>query len=244
MSRFFVPPEAVRGSIIVINGKEAHHIIDVMRLKAADRVVTFDGTGKEYSGIIKEVSRNSLTVDIVETRSPLQGMKSEITLIQALPKKDKMDYIVEKTTELGVRFIVPVVTERTIPDWGEAKSLAQAGRWRKIAMEAAKQCGRVDIPVISGILRLKDAVNNFAGFDTRLIAVLNNDTISIREAMKGFGQGKIVVAIGPEGDFTPDETKQAKEKGFKAISLGPRVLKSDTAGLALISILNYELSSY
>ena len=242
MSRFFIPPEAVKGNKIVISGREAHHILDVMRLQASDNVVTFDGTGKEYAGVIKEISRNSLTVEIAETRISSEKITSEITLLQALPKKEKMDYIVEKSTELGVHSILPVVTARTIPDWDEAKKRAQAERWRKIATEAAKQCGRVDIPAISPIAAFTDAVNEFTHFDMRLIAVLNNETISIKEAMKGFELGKIVIAIGPEGDFTADETKSAQKNGFKAISLGPRVLKSDTAGLALLSILNYELS--
>lgn len=243
MSRFFIPPEAVRGKSMIISGKEAHHIIDVMRLKTSDTVVTFDGTGKEYTGVIKEISRNSLTVEIIETRTQAGRDSPQITLIQALPKKEKMDYIVEKSTELGVHSIIPVLTERAIPDWDETKRRSQAERWKKIAREAAKQCGRLDIPAVSAISSFADSVKNFSSFDLRLIAILSEEAVPVKDAIKGFKSGNIVIAIGPEGDFTADEAKGAGESGFKAIDLGPRVLKSDTAGLALLAILNYALSN-
>lgn len=243
MSRFFVPPEAVKGSSIVIGGKEAHHILDVMRLKVSDTVVTFDGTGKEYKGVIREVSRNSLTVEIKDVRIPAGGESGRITLLQAMPKKEKMDYIVEKATELGVHAIAPVITARTIPDWSESKKKAQSERWAKIAREAAKQCSRLDIPSISPISDFADSIKAYADFDMKMIAVLNDETVSVKSAMAGFTTGKIAIAIGPEGDFTSEEVSMAKDCGFKPVSLGSRVLKSDTAGLALLAILNYELSN-
>ncbi|MDD5137013.1 MAG: 16S rRNA (uracil(1498)-N(3))-methyltransferase [Candidatus Omnitrophica bacterium] len=243
MSRFFVPSEAVSGNSIIVTGKEAHHILDVMRLKMFDTVVTFDGTGKEYVGVINDISRNSLTIGITEIRTSSEKEISSITLLQALPKKEKMDYIVQKSTELGVHSIVPVLTERTIPVWDEAKMRAQAARWKKIATEAAKQCGRVDIPEISPISKFTDAIKDFPGFDMRLIAVLSDEAVPLKNAIGGLVSGKVVLAIGPEGDFTADETAAAKKYSFKPISLGRRVLKSDTAGLALLSILNYELSN-
>ena len=228
---------------IIISGREAHHILDVMRLEISDSVVTFDGTGKEYVGLIKDISRNSLTVEIIETRTPARMEASEITLLQAMPKREKMDYIIEKSTELGVHSIIPVITQRTIPDWDESKKRLQVERWKKIAKEAAKQCGRLDIPAVSAISGFTDTVKDFADFNMRLIAILSEDVIPIKDALAGFRSGHIVIAIGPEGDFTAEEARAAKASGFKAITLGPRVLKSDTAGLALISILNYELSS-
>ncbi len=231
------------GNKIIISGREAHHILDVMRLKVSDNVITFDGTGKEYAGVIRDISGNSLTVEIRATRTPAGREAWEVTLLQAMPKKEKMDYIVEKSTELGVHAIAPVVTKRTIPDWDEPKRRSQVERWRKIAKEAAKQCGRLDIPAISAISGFTETIKSFADFDKRLIAILNEEAMPIKDAVTGFRSGKIVIAIGPEGDFTADEARAAEESGFKAISLGPRVLKSDTAGLALLSILSYELSS-
>jgi 16S rRNA (uracil1498-N3)-methyltransferase len=243
MSRFFVPPEAVKGNSITISGKEAHHIIDVMRLKVSDRVVTFDGTGKEYAGIISGISRNLLTVEIAKTRLLSEKMSSKITLLQALTKKEKMDYIVEKATELGVYSMIPVITARTIPDWDKEKRQAQADRWRKIAREAAKQCGRADVPAVSEITNFMDAIKKSGSFNACFIAVLSDSTMPLKQAIAGSLPARIAIAIGPEGDFTADESNAAMENGFKAVNLGPRVLKSDTAGLALLSILDYESSN-
>jgi len=242
MSRFFVPKEFVKSKTIEISGKEAHHILDVMRLKKLDKIVAFDGTGKEYVGFIKEIKKSALSVEIVETRNPAEAEKSKITLIQALPKKDKMDFIVEKATELGVYSIIPVVTERTIPRWDQAKRSAHEDRWRKISREAAKQCGRADIPSIGNIVEFSQSIKSASDFDLGLIAVLSDDTIAISDALQGFKGGRLAIAIGPEGDFTPQEAAQAKDSGFKSVSLGTRVLKSDTASLASLAILNYELS--
>ena len=243
MSRFFVNKDAVKGNSIIISGKEAHHIIDVMRLKVQDKVVTFDGAGREYAGFIKEAGRKSVIIEIVEVRTPHGRTTYGITLLQAIPKKDKMDYIVEKSTELGVSKIIPLVTERTIPNWDEPKKASSVERWRKIATEASKQCGRADIPEIGLIKNFSDISANTVGFGLSLIAALDDGAIRLKDALSGFGPGKVAIAVGPEGDFTPGEVARAKEIGFKVVNLGSRVLKSDTAGLFMLAILNYELTN-
>ncbi|MDD5495638.1 MAG: 16S rRNA (uracil(1498)-N(3))-methyltransferase [Candidatus Omnitrophica bacterium] len=242
MSRFFVPKQAVKGNRILISGSEAHHILDVMRLKVLDKVVAFDGTGKEYVGFIKDVKRKSLVVEVVETRSPLSKTASRITLIQAIPKKDKMDYIVEKATELGVDTVLPVMTKRTIVRWDERKSISNVSRWKRIALEASKQCGRRDIPRIGDVKDFEEALKNSSEYDLAIIAALTEERSGLKDALKGFGGGKIAIAIGPEGDFTPGEVGSAIENNFKPVSLGSRVLKSDTAAVAALSILNYEFT--
>ena len=243
MSRFYVPPEAVKGNEIFITGMEAHHILDVMRLKKTDKVVTFDGTGREYTGFIKDVKRKSLTVEITETRGGVSNKGNpEITIIQAITKKEKMDYIVEKATELGVNSIMPVVAARTIPEWDEPKKKKQADRWQAIAKEASKQCGRPDVPVIQTIRPFKEAVRDLSGYGLMLIAALDDDSIELKEALRPFKGGKVAIAIGPEGDFTSEEVECAKGAGFKLVSLGSRVLKSDTAGLAVLAIMDYEFA--
>jgi len=243
MSRFFVPKEFVKTDSIYITGKEAHHILDVMRLKVSDEVVVFDGTGKEYTGIVKAVDRKSLEVRIKSTREPSAGSNRILTLIQAIPKKDKMDYIVEKATELGVSRIIPVTTERTIPEWSDAKRASIVERWRKISMEAAKQCGRADIPEVNPIASIDKTVGELKEYDLKLIAILSDKAIKLKDTLKGCDGRKIAVAIGPEGDFTAKEADNALEAGFRMVNLGPRVLKSDTAGLAVLSIIGYEYAS-
>lgn len=243
MSRFFVPKESVKGNRILISGEEAHHILDVMRLKPLDKVVAFDGTGKEYVGFIKKARKKTLSVEIVETRTPLNKETAKIVLIQAIPKKDKMDYIVEKSTELGVSSIIPIITKRTIVSWDEPKKALSVERWRRIARESSKQCGRSEVPKIEDVKDFNDAIENSSVYDLALIAALSDNSIRLKEAISGFRGGKLAIAIGPEGDFTPDEIKKAKEANFRLISLGSRVLRSDTAGLAILAILNYEFAS-
>ena len=243
MSRFYVNKESVKGNRIYISGKEAHHILDVMRLKLLDDVVVFDGTGKEYAGVVKKAGRKSLEVEIKEIRNAPRKEFHIITLIQAIPKKEKMDYISEKATELGVSYIIPVTTERTIPDWGEAKKASIVERWRRIAREAAKQCGRLDIPDVRSIMPLEEAIKTVDGYDLKLIAALNNKGIKLKDALKSCKGSKIVIAIGPEGDFTPEEIDAAVKADFLIVNLGPLTLKSDTAGLAVLSVMNYECSS-
>jgi 16S rRNA (uracil1498-N3)-methyltransferase len=242
MSRFYVPPASIDGKIITVTGDEAHHIRDVMRLKVSDRVVAFDGTGHEYVGVLKELGPKSVVVEIIQTRVPSGAQNFTITLIQAIPKKEKMDYIVEKATELGVFRIVPVMTERTIVDWDQKKKDSSADRWRRISLAASKQCGRLDIPSIESVRNFKETLKDKAEYNLALIAALSEDAIPLKKILSGFKSGNIVVAIGPEGDFTPDEIKMAEGAGYKLVGLGRRVLKSDTAGLAALAIIDHELS--
>jgi 16S rRNA (uracil1498-N3)-methyltransferase len=165
-----------------------------------------------------------------------------ITLIQAIPKKDKMDYIVEKATELGASRIIPVMTERTIVEWDRKKKDASVERWKRISLAASKQCGRLDIPEIPPVADFKALVRNKSEYGLSLIAALTDQAAGLRRSIAGFKKGSVAIAIGPEGDFTPKEVEAARSAGYKPVSLGRRVLKSDTAGLAVLSILNYELS--
>ena len=240
MSRFYIPRGSIKGKMITISGSQAHHILDVMRLKRLDKVVTFDGTGVEYVGFIKDAKPKSLTVEVISTRKVLKADTPKITLIQAIPKKERMDYIVEKATELGASSIMPVVTSRTIPDWNESKKASHVERWCRIAMEASKQCGRADVPTVGAIKDFKDVIKSPQAYELGLIAALSDESIRLKEALTEFKAGTIAVAIGPEGDFTTEEVTTAKEAGFRLVNLGPRVLRSDTAGLAVLSVINYE----
>jgi 16S rRNA (uracil1498-N3)-methyltransferase len=243
MSRFYVSKESVKENQVLISGKEAHHILDVMRLKVSDEIVVFDGTGKEYVGKVKEVGHKTLSLEIVKTRDAIIHERYNVTLIQAIPKKDKMDYIVEKATELGVDRVIPVITTRTIPDWNESKKVGIVERWERIAQETAKQCGRTVLPEIKPIMDFKNAIIAASSVHTsevRMIAALSDKTIKLKNVLKSYGSGKIVIAIGPEGDFTKEEIEFANKSGFKTVSLGSRVLKSDTAALALLAMINYE----
>jgi 16S rRNA (uracil1498-N3)-methyltransferase len=239
MSRFYVGPQSVKDGLIKITGPEAHHIADVMRLKSGDEVVTFDGSGSEYRGLIQQANSRSVTIRISSSRKVVQDTGTAVTLIQAIPKKDKMDYIVEKASELGVSAILPVMCERSIPDWDRAKKIARVERWRKIAICASKQCARTDVPKIEEITTLDEAASRVSGCALKLIATLGDKTVTMKEAMSSSPKGPVAIAIGPEGDFTAGEVASAMGHGFVPVSLGQRVLKSDTAGLAAIVMINY-----
>lgn len=244
MSRFYAPPEAISSGSISIGGAEAHHIVDVMRLKEGDTVTVFDGTGTEYDGTIAACRRKAVIVTVKHARRVSSPAAVHLTLIQALPKKEKMDMIIEKATELGVSSVIPVVTARTIVDWDAAKRERSVERWRKIATGAAKQSGRADVPSIGGVVRFKDLMAHHGPYDRAYIAALSEGALPLREALAGVtGSGRrLAFAIGPEGDFTPEEVAAAVAAGFTLISLGRRVLKSDTAALAALAIAAYELS--
>jgi 16S rRNA (uracil1498-N3)-methyltransferase len=167
----------------------------------------------------------------------------DITLAQAIPKKAKMEHIVEKATELGVSRVIPLVTGRTIVRPDELGREKKVLKWKKIAAESSKQCGRVDVPPVENITRLEDLVKALDEYDLALLAHVSEKTEPIKKALTGFKSGKIIVFIGPEGDFTPEEIKMVEGKGnCRFISLGKRVLRADTAGLFVLSILNYEFT--
>jgi len=245
MSRFYVPKEKIdeARNIAVIDGEEAHHVVDVMRLKEPDKVVMFDGTGNEYTGFIKSVDKRSknVTVEIVKAERPAPARVSEVTLVQAIPKKGKMDTIVDKATELGAGKIKPVITARTVVRPDEAGINKKAARWRKIAVVSAKQCGRADVPEVDEPASYGEVLGGIDEYDLVLVACLSGKTVPLKEAVGDFTSGRVMILVGPEGDFTPEEISLASGSNVKHVSLGWRVLKSDTAGLFMLSVLGYEL---
>lgn len=240
MSRFYVPPECVSGGKIVIRGDELHHARDVMRLAADDEITVFDGTGKEYHGIIREVDKGQMIIAIEKTLERKAG-GCRLTLIQALPKSDKMDLIVEKATELGVERIIPTVTERTVVRPDIKKESLKVERWRKIALIAAKQCGRSTIPEVSGITGFEGSLKALNDPEIKIMPCLYDDTKALKEVLRGRKFGSAAVFIGPEGDFTKREVEEAKAIGAIPVSLGNEVLRSETAAICALSVLNYEL---
>lgn len=242
MGRFFINKRDIVDGEVVISGGEARHISEVMRLSVGDPIVVFDGEGGEYSGTIKELDHpnKNLTVTIDSEKSLSKEEGPRITLVQAIPKKNKMDLVVEKTTELGVHKIIPMLTERTVvrPDSRSSRKVTE--RWRRIAIETSKQCARAFVPEISDIKIFKEIVALAKDHDFAFLACLEGETVSIKEAISKNIAGSVLVMVGPEGDFSPRELEYAESRGFSLISLGKRVLKSETAGLFVVSVIGYE----
>ncbi|RKY42688.1 MAG: 16S rRNA (uracil(1498)-N(3))-methyltransferase [Candidatus Makaraimicrobium thalassicum] len=244
MNRFYVPGTNIRKGEIMIDGEEAHHMMDVIRLQDGDKVVIFDGTGNEYTGFIKKTGRRPrrVIVEIVRTERPSVESIPKVTLAQAIPRKGKMDYIVEKATELGVFRLIPLVSERTVVRPDAAGCRRKTGRWRKIAIETSKQCGRSSIPVVDEITGFGEIARQIDQYDLALLAGFMHNAVSIKESLAGFRTGDILVFIGPEGDFSPEEIRMADRDNCRFVSLGSRILKSDTAGLFVLSAVDYEFS--
>lgn len=240
MSRFYVPPECVAGGKVIIRGDELHHARDVMRLAAGDGIAVFDGTGKEYHGVILNVDKEQMTV-AVEKTVERKDEDCRLILVQALPKLDKMGLIIEKATELGAAKIIPVTTGRTVVRPDAKKENSKAERWRKIALVAAKQCGRTTIPEVMPVTGFGDALKILNDAEIKIIPCLSGDTKALKEVLNGRKVKSAAVLIGPEGDFTDKEINDAKAAGAVPVSFGPEVLRSETAAICALSVLNYEL---
>jgi 16S rRNA (uracil1498-N3)-methyltransferase len=237
--RFFISPDQVSGSRITIIGEDVRHIATVLRMKTGDELLLCDGEGAEYAAKIARVGRSEITTEIIGQRNREVSFP-RITLGQGLPKSDKMDLIVQKASELGAASIVPLVTERTIVKVkdGEKRIL----RWRKIAREAAMQSNRPDVPKVESIRRFDDFLRTLdPGPGPLLLLPWEEGTEPIRNVLrKTSGVMNITVLIGPEGGFSAAEAELAKGRGFHLVSLGPNILRTETAAIAVLGMIGYE----
>lgn len=241
--RFYVSPEAIfteRRIIEIKDREEIHHIRDVMRLKKDTSVSVFDGKGKECSGDIKKIDRDSVVIEIKGVVDNKGIIPYKATLYQAIPKKTRMDFIIEKAVELGADAIVPMVTERTIAALKGEKRSAKVERWRRVGKAASKQCGRVKLPAISDVTDFNSALEASRESDLVVFAALDKDARPLRSILRDSSQKNIAIFVGPEGDFSQDEIAAAKGQGYSICSLGPMVLRVDTAAIYILSCLNYE----
>ena len=239
--RFYVPPDLIfpdKNKIEIKDKTEIHHIRDVMRLKKGDSVDIFDGQGMEFSCSIEEVTREVVIIKIEEKLTSKHDMSFNVTLYQAIPKKTKMDFIVEKTVELGVNRIVPIITERTVPEIKDFTGKIE--RWKRISMASSKQCGRTILPIISDVMYFDSALIESKQEALAIFASINKESKPLKNILKESAQKNISVFIGPEGDFSPKEVSMAKDIGCSMCSLGSLVLKSETAAIYVLSCLSYE----
>jgi 16S rRNA (uracil1498-N3)-methyltransferase len=240
MSRFYIPNPHIQNGLLKIEGDEVKHIRKVLRLKAGDEILAFDGLGKEFEGTIVEEGRSSVMVKIQSIFSSKGDSTLEVTLAQSLLKGEKMDYLIQKATELGVKEIIPFFSSRSVPLLEKSRRLKRHHRWEKIAIEASKQCGRGVVPKIESLQDYSGMLRAASTDHLRLI-LWERDGIKLKEALERSGEKtKIFFVIGPEGGFSQDEVDKAKRAGFVAVTLGKRILRAETASLCLLSILQYE----
>jgi 16S rRNA (uracil1498-N3)-methyltransferase len=240
MARFYVPQAWIENGMLKIEGDEVKHIRKVLRLKTGDGIVVFDGLGKELEGTIVEEGLSSVVIRIQNIFSSERDSPLEVTLAQSLLKGEKMDYLIQKATELGVKEIIPFFSSRSVPFLEKSRRPKRHHRWKKIAVDASKQCGRGVVPKIESLQDYSDMLQMASTEDLRLIP-WEREGIKLKEVLeRSKEKRKIFFIIGPEGGFNQSEVDEAKKAGFTPVTLGRRILRAETASLCLLSILQYE----
>jgi len=240
MARFFIPQPRIEKGMLKIEGSEVRHIRRALRLKAGDGIVVFDGSGKEYEGTIFEGGPSSVLIEIQNIISVKRESPLEITLAQSLLKGEKMDYLIQKATELGVKEIIPFFSSRSVPLLDKSKRLKRYHRWERIAVEASKQCGRGVIPRIEPLQDYFEMLQAPSPDSLRLI-LWEKEGARLKEVLRvSEEKTKIFFVVGPEGGVSNEEVEHAKRAEFIAVNLGKRILRSETASLCLLGILQYE----
>jgi 16S rRNA (uracil1498-N3)-methyltransferase len=257
--RFYIAPESWNPDHFVLSNGEAHHARDVLRLKPGDKAVLFNGRGREVSAELVDVSADELQFrKLAETETP--PLKCRITLGQAIPKGKNMDLIVQKAVEIGVAEICPLLSQRTVVELNPEVFSQKQTKWQQVAIEAAKQCGQNWLPQVREPQTLKQFFSSVAAvcdrrpdedstkpFDLQLIGSLQPDAQHLKKILGHYreehdgGPSCILMLVGPEGDFTPAELSLAKSHGCVPITLGPIILRVETAAIYCLSVLSYEL---
>jgi 16S rRNA (uracil1498-N3)-methyltransferase len=243
MTKLFISPEKVHRDKAIIDGPNVRYLIHVLQSSLGEELLLLDGLGKGYRGKILSITKNKIEVQIMKAVEMFTESPLEIILAQGIPKAEKMDIIIQKATELGIKRIIPLITERTIM---KPKGSMRLQRWSKIATSSAQQAGRSMVPVIEGITGYREflyrVLKQVQDQGVCLIFYEGETEKGLKESLRGLkGIKEITFLIGPEGGFTDEEHGLAVKSGFSSVGLGPRILRTETAAITALSILQYEL---
>lgn len=244
MYQFFVEPAQISGGRVLICGADVNHIKNVLRMRAGEEISVSNGVdGREYRCGILSLEEDRVVCELRFVKEDGVELPSRITLFQGLPKGDKMELIVQKAVELGAYQVVPVAARRCVVKLDQKKAAAKTARWQQIAEAAAKQSRRAVIPRVAAPLPFARAVEMAAGMDVKLIPYeLAEDMERTRRLMESLAPGQeVAVFIGPEGGFDESEIALALERGIEPVTLGKRILRTETAGLTVLSWIMYML---
>lgn len=241
MHSCYVPSSQISGDAIYIGESERHHLLNVLRLKAGASVQIFDGEGNSYTATLQDTHRPDLLASVLQHQFH-PNTPPHITLFQGLPKFDKMDLIVQKTTEVGVDWIVPMICQRSIPKRTEAAQERWQARWQRIANEAAKQCRRPRFAKVLDAKKMEKCFEQATRFDLSILLGANEEGREIKEVLRRHKRAESIgLFVGPEGGFSADETKTAIQSGLLPATLGSNILRTETAGIVSVAIVMYEL---
>ncbi len=244
MYQFFVEPEQIQGNKIIITGKDVNHIKNVLRMKVEEEISISNGMdGKEYRCGIKEFNGEEIVCEVRFIKEDGVELPSKIYLFQGLPKADKMEWIIQKAVELGVYEVIPVAVNRSVVKLDERKAQSKILRWKKVAEAAAKQSKRGIIPGVRNVMSFREAIDYSRCADIKIIPYeLAEGMEKTREVFDSLRPGKnVAVFIGPEGGFSTEEIEDAIKAGIVPVTLGRRILRTETAGMTVLSIIMYHL---
>lgn len=246
MHRFYIENNQIQDGTITLTGEDVNHIKNVLRMKNGEKAVLCNGEGKDYHCSVLDIRNDRVVFSVEEEKDTDAELRGRIYLFQGLPKKDKMELIIQKAVELGVYEIIPVMTDRTIVKLEDSKKeQRKLERWQAISVSAAKQSGRGIIPRVTGVLGFQKALDYAKALDKKLMPYENEKGMGFtRETLDQIKQTDSVgVFIGPEGGFEEKEVEEAKRNGFIPITLGKRILRTETAGLTALSLLMIKMES-
>ena len=240
--RIFLPRPLDIGAVCPLRKEDQTYIKSVLRMKKNDHLVVFDGQGHEYQALIAGMQGDRTIVEILK-KYPLQDKPFRITLLQALPKSGKMDFIIQKATELGVDQVVPFQSARSVSRLTDDKKKQKESRWQKIAVEAARQCGRADVPTVGRCVDFEEMIAEGERKGVKIIFWEEETQTGLRDVLRAAHSESgedFSIVVGPEGGFLKEEVGRARQAGFESVSIGRRILRVETAVLAILAIIQYE----
>ena len=244
MDRFFTPKNNMNleQNTCIIEGEDVKHISKVLRCKENDKLEVCDMDNNEYICAIKEINKDNIILDIIEKVNIKRESNLKVKLYQGMPKGTKMELILQKLTEIGVDEIILVQAKRSVTKIDNKKEDKKIERWERIIYEAAKQSKRGKMPKLTGVLSFNEALEDMKNNDLNICPYENERTVSIKEAIRGLNINSVGIFVGPEGGFEEEEIEKIQNIDGKVVSLGPRILRTETASVVASSIVLYELS--
>ena len=235
MPKFFTKTDYISQNELKITGEDVSHISKVLRMSVGESIVVCDGNGNDYDAEITSITKTEVVARVIRSYVCDAEPSVSVTLYQALPKQGKMEYIIQKTTELGVMKIVPVYTKRCV-----VKPSDKGDRWSKVALSAAKQCGRGVVPEVAKTISYDEAVREMQGYDCSIMPYECEQHNKLKEVLNSKKYKTVSILIGPEGGFDLSEVERAVSAGIKTVTLGKRILRTETAASAVLPIIMYE----
>lgn len=242
MHKFFIDKKNILGEKLYITNNDVNHIYKVLRLNTGDTILVCDGYGREYTSKIAEINKKEVICDIINVSDNLSEPPVKVTLFQGLPKAQKMEYIIQKSVEIGIYKIQPIITQRVVVKTEGKDITNKLERWRRISEEAAKQSNRGIIPEIQEPITFEEAVETIRSLDLSIIPYEKEKRKGLKSVLSEKLDIKNVgILIGPEGGFEEIEVDNCMKNGVIPVTLGPRILRTETAGIAALSMVLYEI---